>query len=265
MSSNSFDKIIEFVSDQFTVSHVLVTEIESCTTEDSFEHILSRMRENNYDVMPIMDDGKTKGYVEKEALEKTNDLQSAIKLIALDKIVSSNTRITEMFDLFKTSRFFFVLEGNKEVGIVTYSDMNKGPVRAWLFLLVSKLEYLLIERIKKWYADPNLWLRKLSARRQAKIQRTFQNKRKANVDTSYEDCLNLGDIIAIVESDEVLRSRFGYKSRSSCSKEIGGLENLRNCIMHPSDSLISSYEDIWRVKEKTIRLEQFTRKVSAST
>jgi hypothetical protein len=169
-----------------------------------------------------------------------------------------------MINLFQASRFFFVLEGNNLVGLVTYSDLNKSPVRALLFILISKFEFLLLQEIKSHYKDALSWFNKLDSSKQKKIKCNFESKKKADVDTVIEDCLNLGDMVCILETDENFRAMVGYSSRSSCERELGGLDDLRNRTMHPSDSLIDCYEDVTKLKGRVERLQKGISKLQAS-
>lgn len=43
---------------------------------------------------------------------------------------------------------------------------------------------------------------------------------------------------------------------SSCEKELGGLDDLRNRIMHPADSLIDCYEDVAKLRNRVERLKK---------
>lgn len=256
MSCAAFDKVLATMSDQFLVSHIFVPNLTACTWNTDPISILNQMNRDNYDLMPLRENGAFIGYVERKTLKHTKEIKSAYREITVEKIVSANTRILDMISLFQASKFFFVLEGNVLVGLVTYSDMNKSPVRALLFILISKFEFLLLQEIKSHYKGTSSWFSRLDSTRQNKVRRNFEEKKKADVDTAIEDCLNLGDMLCILEKDDDLRARMGYQSRNSCKNELGSLDDLRNRIMHPSDSLIDCYEDVAKLKVRVERLQK---------
>jgi hypothetical protein len=263
MSCTAFDKVLATMSEQLLVSHIFVPNPDACTWNSDPASILSKMNAANYDLMPLIENKAFIGYVERKILEQTNEIRTAYKEITVEKIVSADTAITDMINLFQNSRFFFVLEGNDLVGLVTYSDLNKSPVRALIFILISKFEFLLLQQIKNNYENSLSWFNKLDRKRQNKISNIFENKKKADADTVIEDCLNLGDMICILEQDEDFRSRIGYLSKSSCEKELGCLDDLRNRTMHPSDSLIDSYDDVAKLGERVERLKKATLRIQS--
>lgn len=264
MSCIAFDKVLATMSDQLLVSHIFVQNPDTCTWDSDPISTLNKMNRENYDLMPLRENCVLVGYVERKTLEQTKEIKPAFREIMVDRIVSADTRILDMINLFQASRFFFVLEGNKLVGLVTYSDLNKSPVRALLFILISKLEFLLLQRIKSHYKDALSWFNKLDSKRQNKIKSIFEDKKKDDVDTAIEDCLNLGDMLCILEKDEDFRSKIGYPSKSSCENELGSLDNLRNRTMHPSNSLIDCYEDVAKLKVRVERLQEGISRIQES-
>jgi len=232
----------------------MVTEPDFCTRKDNPLTILDIMNKENYDIMPLKENGKLTGYVERNLLEEKKQIQQATQQITVDLIVSADTCVHEMVDLFQRSRFFFVNKGNDLVGLVTYADLDKIPMRTWLYILISQFEFLLLELIKK-FCRTRAWLSKLTPERLDKIKNLHDKKMENDTDISLEDCLNLGDMIELLECDSKLRSFVGYKSKSSCKKACSGLDDLRNNVMHPSNSLIKNYAGVKTLCKRIKRLQ----------
>lgn len=263
MEDATFDKVLATLSDQLRVTQIMVTEPDFCTKSDDPLAILEVMQQRNYDIMPVKENGRFVGYVERALLAKMKQIEPAIKQIKVDIIVSADTCVHEMIGLFQRSRFFFVNRANDLVGLVTYADLNKFPVRAWLFILICKFEFLLLQLIKDFYKASSC-LNKLTAERRKKITDLFDEKRKHDIDTSLEDCLNLGDMIELLECDKKLRSFVGYTSKTSCKKECSGLEVLRNNVMHPSNSLVNNYDGVKVLNKRKDRLQQATKSTESA-
>ena len=168
-----------------------------------------------------------------------------------------------MIDLFHESRFFFVNKANNLVGLVSYADLDKIPVRVWLFILISKFEFLLLQLIKNFYKGSS-WLDKLSSKRQKKIADLLNEKRKHDIDISLEDCLNLGDMIELLGCDGNLRSFVGYDSKRSCKNECSGIDILRNNVIHPSNSLVNNYDGSKRLSKRIERLQQAVSRIESA-
>ena len=262
MKDDTFDKLLATLSNQLHVTQIMSTKPDFCTKSDNPLTILETMHRRNYDIMPVKENGKFVGYVERDILVKLKQIEPAIQQINLDIVVSAGTCVHEMIDLFQKSRFFFVNRANDLVGLVTYADLDKIPVRVWLFILICKFEFLLLQLIKNFY-EGSLWLNKLTAKRRKKITDLFDEKRKHDIDISLENCLNLGDMIELLESDRKLRSFIGYTSRNSCKRECSGLDVLRNNVMHPSTSLVNNYDGVVLSKRKN-RLQQATKRIESA-
>lgn len=262
MKDDTFDKLLATLSNQLHVTQIMSTKPDFCTKSDNPLTVLETMHRRNYDIMPVKENGKFVGYVEREILVKLKQIEPAIQQINLDIVVSADTCVHEMIDLFQKSRFFFVNRANDLVGLVTYADLDKIPVRVWLFILICKFEFLLLQLIKNFY-EGSSWLNKLTTKRREKITDLFDEKRKHDIDISLENCLNLGDMIELLESDRKLRSFVGYTSRNSCKRECSGLDVLRNNVMHPSTSLVNNYDGVVLSKRKN-RLQQATKRIESA-
>ena len=263
MKDDTFDKALATLSNQLYVTQIMVAEPDFCTKSDDPLTILEVMHRKNYDIMPVKENGKFVGYVEKSLLVKIKQIEPAIQQIKLDIVVSADTRVHEMIDLFQKSRFFFVNRANDLVGLVTYADLDKIPVRAWLFILISKFEFLLLQLIKNFHKGSS-WLDELTPKRRKKIADLFDEKRRHDIDISLEDCLNFGDMIELLECDSKLRSFVGYSSKSSCKRECSGLDVLRNNVMHPSNSLVNNYDGVKTLSERIERLQQATKRIESA-
>jgi len=263
MEDSTFDEVLATISDHLRVNQIMVSEPDFCRKTDDPLAILEIMKRENYDIIPVKKNGKFIGYVERNLLSKTREIEPAIRQITLDVVVSSDTHVHEMIDLFQKSRFFFVNKANELVGLVTYADLDKIPIRVWLFILICKFEFALLQLIKNFYKGSS-WLEKFTPERREKITKLFNEKRKQDIDISLEDCLNLGEMIELLECDDKLRSLAGYDTRSSCKSECSGLETLRNNVMHPSSSSLKNYDGVMKLSKRKERLRRAIDRVESA-
>src|SRR5664280_1373596 len=86
----------------------------------------------------------------------------------------------------------FIRNGQGVDGIVTRGDLQKAPVRMYLFAIISVLEMQLLRIIRVRYPNDD-WGRLLGPNRLAKAKATFQARRQANAAIDLLDCIQLAD------------------------------------------------------------------------
>lgn len=120
-------------------------------------------------------------------------------------------------------------------GIVTKGDLQKIPVRMWLFGLISLIEMQLLRIIRDYYPDDS-WKQKplISPDRLNKAEDQLKDRRRRNEAIDLADCLQFCDKRDIVlKSDDLCRL---IGSDSTATYELlKSLENLRNELVHSQD------------------------------
>jgi CBS domain-containing protein len=122
-----------------------------------------------------------------------------------------------------------VISGTKIVGLVSHSDLQKLPVRAALFALITGFEITMTEFIKNKYPDDSAWLNALAPKRQQKIKDELI---KAKADDSYVDSLLFTQFCdkARIVADQFYEGRY-----KSLEVTLGKIEILRNQVAHAND------------------------------
>jgi hypothetical protein len=145
-------------------------------------------------------------------------------------------------------------------GIITRGDLQKTPVRLWLFGLVSLLEMQLLRVVRERYPG-DAWAPLLSEERLQSTHRVFADRRRRNEENDLSDCLQLGDKATIFMKDPGLFALSGFRSKRALEgffKEIGV---LRNALAHAND--ISSGR--WPVLAKLVTaVEEFLERLECA-
>jgi hypothetical protein len=79
------------------------------------------------------------GFVLRESLT-TGLVRDHVQMLAAEHLISDATPLADLLSILGTKERLFVLIGQNVRGIVTRSDLNKPPVRVYLFGLVSLFE-----------------------------------------------------------------------------------------------------------------------------
>ncbi len=149
------------------------SRFRTCTPSSAVEDVLATLRENDFDQMPVTEGDGIVGYVLKDDLVLAHDerAKSVLRPIAMDKLRSSNTSIVTVLPRIVQDRFFFVLHGSEIVGLVTYADFDKRPIRVLLYLLFSNLESSLVRLMKEYDANVSHWLQHLNDKQRREVTR----------------------------------------------------------------------------------------------
>lgn len=182
-----------------------------------------------------------------------------------DWLLSQGTPIAELLDLFADSgrAGFFVIYGQSIQGLVTPADLNKLPVRAFLYSLIGDLEMNLGALVAEMFDnDLDRLLESVSGKRREYLEKELQVMEEGNADIDVVELLYLSDLISIIGKNEALRSPLGYTSRSAVKDDLGGLNELRNDIMHPVRPMLEKVpEDLETLRDRVRRARDVLVKI----
>ena len=123
-----------------------------------------------------------------------------------------------------------VVSGSEISGLVSLSDLQKLPVRAALFGMVTHLEMVMADTIRRTYVKKEDWLGQLSANRQDKIRSEIKKSWKN--DGFVDDLLfaQFADKISIIKKSK------GFSESKKCFEdEMKRIQSLRNLVAHAND------------------------------
>ena len=150
-----------------------------CPADSMAEHAKDALKIREFDVAGVKEseDGVLKGYVVTNELVD-GELKKYVKPIAHELLISDSSAIADIFVALTKRDFAFVLYGKHIIGIITKADINKPPVRIYLFGMISLFEMYLNAWVNHYYPD-DMWKGVLSAKRM-KAACEIYDKRKVN-------------------------------------------------------------------------------------
>jgi hypothetical protein len=171
--------------------------------------------------------------------------------IPTDNLLSDATPLPQVLEILKGRAYAFVLVGSKVAGIVTRADLNKPPVRVYLFGLVSLLEMHLSFWIRNEYRDDS-WQDHLSKKRLAKAKRVQQLRRKSNQNPFLIQCLQFCDKRDLVVRLKTVREHLSLGSEEQAVAFLKRVEDIRNGLAHSQYDLAEglSWEETIGIAEK---------------
>jgi hypothetical protein len=199
------------------------------------------MDREDYDVIGVRRDGLVDGYaVKNEFLGKT--LGENIKSFEKEDLLDERTLFKEVFRKLKDRRCLFILILGRVGGIVTRGDLQKVPVRMWLFGLVSLIE-MQSKNIISFYYKNEKWKSKLKRKRLKEAHKIQKDRKNKNLDIGLVECLQFCDLRDLINCNDKLR-RYLNMTRRKGDKLFKDLEENRNKLAHAQDIITGNWPGI---------------------
>ena len=221
------------------VAEPLVSFDESTKIED----VRCFMKEKRFDLVGVRRNGLVEGYARHEDLLSGTCGDHMRIFTPADDLVADTANLIEVVKSLAINQQCFVTILDRVGAIITLSDLEKPPMRMFLFGMITIIEMSMTEFLRKQYPE-NSWQKLLSARRieiATKLQEE-RNRRGQHVDLL--DCLQFGDKGWILTYDEELRKSLGQKSRKEARTAIKEFETLRNNLAHTQEIIPSGWQRI---------------------
>ena len=230
----------------FTVETIMTPRRDLLTGEQGTDlaAVRAEARRRQFDLLPLTQDGRIVEVLQVEDGER--------EPLTDRWLVSRDTAIPDLLQILLESGRpgFLVFQRQDVVGLVTPADLNKLPVRVYLYFLIGEVELALTLQIRSHFAAaPEQALQMLSAKRRRELEEQIAGLTEQNIGVDPVQLLRLSDVINIAAKHEPLRSQLGFSSRRAVENALGGLNDLRNRTMHPVRPLLSQVpEDMERLQ-----------------
>lgn len=207
----------------------------------SFDHgqpaneVRAFMEQREFDVVGVREHGVVTGYAVRAEL-----IGSSIgvhrRVFGPGEAVSDSEPLLAAFAALRERRHVFITVLGHVGGIVTRGDLQKAPVRLWLFGLVSLLEMQMLRVVRERYPT-NSWTGLLTEKRLEDARGIFAERQRRNEENDLADCLQLGDKAAILKKDPGLFALSKFPSKQSLEDFFDEVGALRNALAHANDIL----------------------------
>ncbi len=201
------------------------------------------MDDNGFDVVGVRQGGSTRGYVLRESL-KEGAVGDYSRDLEPGDILPENDPLLNALDSLRERQWVFIRFLGNPSGVVTRGDLQKAPVRMWLFGLISLLEMQMLRCIRACRQAEDWWKNHLSSDRNEMTERLYQQRKAKNVEIFLSDCLQLCDKGTIFKKEQSLFELTGFTSKKEWKSFMINLENLRNNLAHSNDLGADSWPDI---------------------
>jgi hypothetical protein len=209
-----------------------------------------RLEKRGFAVVGVREHGLVSGYATREGLEGARVCGDALQAFDEQEVVAGGTFLDEVLRRLASRERVFVTAFGRVAGIVTWSDVQKPPVRMWLFGLVTLLEDAFTGLIEVWYPD-DAWMELVSAGRLRKAKELLRERRRmaTGMDLRLLDCLQLSDKGLLLLRQKETRQLLNVSSKEAGERALRRLGQLRNNLAHAQDIVSDDWEMILRLAD----------------
>jgi hypothetical protein len=207
--------------------------------------VRAAMLARGFDLAGVMVDGIVAGYVSLSDLE-SGRCGDHLRAFGPDDVVTDDASLRDVVLSLGVNDRCFVTVLDHAAAIVTLDDLEKPPMRMFLFGMVTILE-MLIARLVESAFPGDTWTAHVAPGRLAKAREIMMERQRRGHACRLIDCLQFSDkgqvALRIGEVRQRLASDMSGKEAKRALKE---LEHLRNNLAHGQEIIPSSWGRIVR-------------------
>lgn len=224
----------------------IAERLKCCPADMYAEEAKQLLRRRSFDIAGVMqtENDLVRGWVDVEEL-KHGKVEDHAKDFESSSLIVESSSISDVIAMLSEQRHFFVVIGSGLKGIVTRADLNKPPVRMYLFSLISVLEMHLAFWIKKKYCEQDIE-KNLTADRMKTAQEFRDSQKALGQELDTIECLQMCDKRDLIVNDKELRYYLNMGSKTNSQSTLRRITDLRDKLAHNHHSLAN--EDSWKDK-----------------
>ncbi len=227
------------------ITQTILEPLQCCPLDGPSNEMKRILEARGFDVAGVQPDrnGRVLGFV--SATDLTNgSVRDHMKPLSADCLISDATPLGGLLRVLHDREHVFVLRGSDVGAIVTRADLNKPPVRVYLFGLISLLE-MHMQFWVRWVYGHESWKEVLPADRLTAAEAIQTERRARNEEITLVDCLQFCDERDLILASDKLRNRLGLSSKRKASRMLRHAEELRNRLAHSQQDLVqgSNWKD----------------------
>lgn len=224
MTMSGFQVTLSGLTVGLTVGQIATRPIETCDINALASDVLKDRRFEGIDQIPVRDRGRIVGVLERSHDFPNEQVDRVMRPLDDSLLVSAAEPLPQFLLETFAGRYRLVIDGSKIDGIVTWSDIQKMPVRLLVFAMVSHLESLMMALIALKYPSPDGWMPVLSECRQEKLREEQHKRQDEGLDPPLLELTYFADKHKVVKKAFDLPKKF--------KSDMFRAEELRNTVAH---------------------------------
>jgi hypothetical protein len=229
------------------------SELATCKLDETAEQVNSR-NPNRFSFFPVTcdNDGIIGLYDASrwfDAKAPPTPIKGDFLHLSEDIVIGADASIVEFVRHADQTPTKLVVLGDKFGGLVSLSDLQKLPVRAALFTMITSLEIALAKAIESAMPEPSSWMAKLTDNRRAILEGEIK---KAVISDAFVDAIFFTQFSD--KADIFIKAKLLSHSRKKLVKIFKSIRNLRDAVAH-GNTYAETPEKARRVCETVRQIE----------
>lgn len=194
---------------------------------------LKLMRAREFSVLGVRRDGLVAGWVSQEDLSG-GTLGEHMRGFAPESVLDEDAGLDVVLMAFGTSERVFIRWLGEVAGVITRQDLQKAPLRMWLFGAITLFDLNMTWAIEELHPG-DTWTDRISAGRLQKAQALCAERVRCGSPCRLVDCLQIKDKADILSRDVQNLAVLGFASRREADRFTQRIESLRNHLAHAQE------------------------------
>jgi hypothetical protein len=210
------------------------------------------MEAKDFDIVGMRQNGTIMGYVHRADL-RDGTLEQYVRPFDEQLLLDDWSPLLAVLELLARFLQVFVVVMGEVSGIIMKGDLQKAPLRMWLFGVLSLLEMQFLRLIRTAYPQDS-WKGLISEERLAMAERLLLDRKHRNEAIDLADCLQFTDKRTIVLRSDSLRNALGFSSKGKGEELLKALEHLRDELAHAQDIVTGRWPQLVEFAQKAEEL-----------
>jgi hypothetical protein len=219
--------------------------LASFDAERSAEEVRQFMDDRDYDMVGVRRDGIVCGYARRAELSG-GCCGAHFHAFGPDDLVTEADSLQKVIESLAINNRCFVTLLDRVGAIVTLSDLEKPPVRMFLFGMITITEMSMAKMIGERWPDDS-WRPLLSEGRLSKAEELLAERARRNRKVELIDCLQFSDKSQVLLRNPAFLEQLaglGIASRKAALQAAKELETLRNNLVHTQEIIPEGWQRI---------------------
>lgn len=218
-------------------------QFRTCQADELLHEVIRRHEGESFDHLPVVVDRTSRGSSvvgilaltdQQEAPGQSCAVRDCMAPLSEEHLVGADASILAFIREADAQPFRLVVSGGEIAGLVSISDLQRLPVRAALFAMVTHLELEMAETIRIAHPRHKDWIELLTPERAGKIEAEIQASTDA--DSLVDPLLftQFGDKVGLLA--KILDpTALGSLTKTRFRQDMHAIQDLRDRIAHAND------------------------------
>jgi predicted transcriptional regulator len=230
--SRSIARLTHTFSESLSASD-LVEPMVSLDENQSTSMGLELMRARELAVLGVRRAGLVAGWVSLEDLTD-GTLGEHMREFSPESVLDEDVGLDVVLVAFGKGERVFIRWLGEVAGVITREDLQKAPLRMWLFGAITLFDLNMTWAIEELYPG-DTWTDRISPGRLEKAQALCAERVRCGNPCRLVDCLQIKDKADILSRDAQNLAVLGFASRREADRYTQRIESLRNHLAHAQE------------------------------